>query len=801
MSPLCNTLRPLVTRLSFLALALALVLGAPARAAAEPTVAGIAVEGNRRVEADAIKSAIATKPGQPFDPRKLDEDIKAVMKLGFFSDVVVEEQGDPEKPTIVFRVSERPAVRETKIEGNEELSADDLKDAVEVKQYAILDLNQVKKSVRKIQEKYVEKGFYLAEVSYRLEDQPDNQVRVIFQVNEHAKVQVKEIQILGNQHVSREDLTSVMQTQEGSFLSFITSAGTYREEVFERDLQAIQFVYGDHGYIYAKVSKPSIALSPDKRYLYITLHIEEGEQYRVGQIDFSGELLHEKSELRRLTQVQTGEIFARSRVGKDLFAVSDLYRDAGYAYANVNPETKVDPKTRIVDLTYDVQPGKKTHFERIEIAGNSKTRDKVIRRELRIFEGELYSNAAINQSKSRVNALGFFETVNITTEKGSADDKLVARVSVKERSTGTFQVGAGFSSYENFILTGQISQNNFFGWGQTLSLQVQYSSIRQLGQIQFVEPYFLDTRWTFAFDVYATEGYFTTFIRQAVGGSLTWGYELSGLSQWWSWAKNLEDVRLFATYTNEYVKVSPNGITDIVLFNRFRSGTTSSLRLSLQWDKRDNRLFPTSGFFNSVSAEVAPPALAPEALFGSHVNLFTRYSLDFRYYHPLFLGVVARAKLTAGFIKGWDDQHPVPVSEQYYLGGINSVRGYRLLSIAPTIPAGAEVRPDSQLFDFSTGGDKQVTLNLELEFPIFEKVGIRGVVFYDMGNAFAPGQYSDPAVSLSLYKSIGFGFRWFSPIGPLRFEWGIPLNRRRDRVTGAYLDEAIDFQFTIGSFF
>ena len=188
MSPLCNTLRPLVTRLSFLAMALALVLGAPARAAAEPTVAGIAVEGNRRVEADAIKSAIATKPGQPFDPRKLDEDIKAVMKLGFFSDVVVEEQGDPEKPTIVFRVSERPAVRETKIEGNEELSADDLKDAVEVKQYAILDLNQVKKSVRKIQEKYVEKGFYLAEVSYRLEDQPDNQVRVIFQVNEHAKV-------------------------------------------------------------------------------------------------------------------------------------------------------------------------------------------------------------------------------------------------------------------------------------------------------------------------------------------------------------------------------------------------------------------------------------------------------------------------------------------------------------------------------------------------------------------------------------------------------------------------------------
>ena len=765
-----------MTRLLFpaaVALALALVLGAPARAAAAPTVARVLVEGNRRVEDEAVKSAISTKAGEPLESRKINDDIKALMKLGFFADVVVEERGDPEKPSIVFRVSERPAVRETKIEGNEEISSDDLKDAVEVKQYAILDLNQVKRSVRKIQEKYVEKGYYLAEVSYRLEDQPDNQVRVVFQVNEHAKVQVKEIQILGNKHVSREDLTGVMQTQEGGYLSFITSAGTYREEVFQRDLQAIQFLYGDRGYIYAKVSKPSVSLSPDKRYLYITLRIEEGDQYRVGEIDFSGELLHDKAELRRLTQVRSGELFARSRVGKDLFAISDLYRDAGYAYANVNPDTKVDPKTR----------------------------DKVIRRELRIFEGELYSNAAINQSKSRVNALGYFESVNVTTEKGSGDDKLVARVAVKERSTGTFQVGAGFSSYENFILTGQISQNNFFGWGQTLSLQIQYSSIRQLGQIQFVEPYFLDTRWTFAFDIYATEGFFSTFTRQAVGGSVTWGYELSGLSQWFPWAKNLEDLRLFATYTNEYVKVSPNGVTDIALFNRFRSGTTSSLRYSLQWDKRDNRLFPTSGFFHSLSAEAAPPFLAPEFLFGSRVNLFTRYSLDSRYYHPLFWGIVARAKLTAGIIKGWDDQHPVPVSEQYYLGGINSVRGYRLLSLAPTIPAGAAVRPDSELFDFTTGGDKQVTLNLELEFPLFDKVGIRGVVFFDAGNSFAPGKYSDPSVSLSLYKSVGFGFRWFSPIGPLRFEWGIPLNRRRDRISGAYLDQALDFQFTIGSFF
>jgi outer membrane protein insertion porin family len=799
-------LRPLVTRLPILLVVLALALGPATRASAAdaPTVAGVAVEGNRRVEGDAVKAVITTKPGTPLDRAKVDRDLKAVLKLGYFADVVVEERGPPEAPTLVFRVAERPAVREARITGNEELSTDDLKDTIEVKPYQILDLGNVRKSVKKIQEKYVDKGYYLAEVTYRLEDRPDNQIDVVFVVNEHAKVQVKEIVILGNEHVPREDLTAVMSTQEGGYLSFVTSSGTYREEAFQHDIQNIQFIYADRGYISAKVAKPSVALSPDKRFLFITIRIEEGEQYRVGKIDFTGELLHEKPELQKLIQVKPGDIFARSRVAKDLFAVADLYRDDGYANANVNPITNVDAKTRIVDVDYEVQPGKKTYFERIEIAGNSKTRDKVIRRELRIYEGELYNNAALNTSKSRVTALGYFENVAITTERGSAEDKLVARVNVKERSTGTFQIGAGFSSYENFILTGQISQNNFFGWGQTLSLQLQYSSIRQLGQIQFVDPYFLDSKWTFAFDIYATEGFFTTFVRKAVGGSMTWGYELNGLADILPFTRYLEDFRLFATYTNEYVTVTPNGITDILLANRFRSGTTSAIRLSLQWDKRDNRLFPTNGFFHALSAEAAPPFLAPSAIFGDHVNLFTRYTLDSRFYHPLFWGVVARAKLAAGYIIGWDDAHPVPISELYYLGGINSVRGYRLLSISPSIRVGAAPDPSAATADFFTGGNKQVTLNLELEFPLFEKVGIKGVVFYDLGNTFKQGNFfSDPdhpGLALSLFKSVGFGFRWFSPIGPLRFEWGIPLDRRKD-VLGNYIDNALDFQFTIGNFF
>lgn len=268
--------------------AIACLLHAPALAAEGAPIDRVQVEGNRRVDADAVRAAISSKAGEPVDPARVDEDVKAVMKLGFFSDVVVEERGDPERPELVFRVVEKPTVRETSIVGNKELSVDDLKAAMEVKRGATLDRAAVKRTVRKIQEAYVEKGYYLAEVTSRIDEGADQQVTVVFEVNERAKVQVREIRFVGNRHVSREELLSVMSTQEGSLLSFLTSAGNYREEAFERDLGNINFVYGDKGFLYAKVEKPSVSLSPDRRWLYVTLRIDEGEQFRVGQSTSAG---------------------------------------------------------------------------------------------------------------------------------------------------------------------------------------------------------------------------------------------------------------------------------------------------------------------------------------------------------------------------------------------------------------------------------------------------------------------------------------------------------------------------------
>jgi outer membrane protein insertion porin family len=718
------------------------------------------------------------------------------MKLGLFADAVAEQEGAPDAPVLIYRVTERPVVHEAKIAGNDALSKDDLKDTVSLKALAVYDPAQMGKDVKAIQKKYVEKGYFLADVAPRVTALPDNQVDVVYQVNEHAKVQVKEVRFVGNDHVPKEDITPFMQTQEGGLLSFMGSTGTFKEDAFTADIQAVQGVYLERGYVEVRVGKPSVQLSPDRRDLFISIPVEEGAQYDIGEVRFGGELLGQQERLQKLTRIHTGDRFVRSQVGAELTAIQDLYKDLGYAYVNVSPLTATHPVERRVDLTFEVQPGGQFRFAHIEVVGNEKTRDKVIRRELRIYEGELFSGTGLRKSKTNITALGFFETVEITTKKVS-DGEVDALVEVKERATGSFQLGAGFSSSENFILTGQISQNNFFGWGQTLALQVQYSSTKQLGQISFTEPYFLDTRWTFSVELYASQGEYSSFTRQAVGGSMTWGYELAGLAPWWPYAEHLENVRLFATYTHEQLKVSSTEVVPTALTNG--SGTTSSLRLSLQVDRRDNRLTPSSGWFASVGYETAPRLLAPHSLFGNDVNLFNRYSLDLRAYRPLLHGVVGRARAQLGVIRGLDGQQ-VPISERYYAGGIQSVRGYSSQSISPKELHACVNNDVAQPCEVGVGGLQQLILNLETEFPLVEKAGFRGVVFFDAGNAFRAGSFHDPSVSLSLYKSVGFGFRWFSPLGPLRFEWGIPLDRRKDRF-GSYTDPALDFQFTIGNFF
>ena len=771
---------------------------AQARVPDSGKLAKINVQGNRRVETDAIRAVLPLKVGDTYDSAKLKATLLAIWKMGYFSDVKLDVSAQPPPfagYTLTVLVSEKPAVHDVRMEGNDELSKDDLKDTIEVKQFQILDQESVRKSTKKIGEKYVEKGYFLAEVNPRIDPLPNNEVNVVFVISEHAKVQVKEIRFIGNKAISTAELKSQMITQEGNFFSFLTSTGTYREDAFQRDLFVLQGMYYDRGYLYVKFGKPAIELSPDRRFIYISMTVDEGEPYDVGDIKISGKLLNETQEsLLKRVSIKKGERFSRSQLQRDMTSVGDVYKNKGYAYANVSPLTSVDAATRIVNLELELQPGDPVTIERIEVSGNNKTRDNVIRRELRINEGDLYNASAIALSKARVTALGFFETVEINQRRGEGDDKMVLDVAIKEKLTGTFQVGFGFTGGQSFFGTAQLSQDNLLGYGHTASLSLQISSFAQLFQLSYLDPYVFDSLWTGSIEVYRSQLFYSGFERDATGGSATAGYEFGEIGRSLGLGNALEDLRFFGTYTLERVSVLAGGDGALLLHNQFASGTTSSIRLSFNYDKRDNRLFPTSGHLESASAEFA------SSIFDSE-NLFQRYRLIERRYWPLPWGMVFKVNISVGYIRATDPiNHPIAISEKFFEGGINSIRGYVLRSISPTLNIANSLHPDAGVIEFQIGGNKEFVTNWELEFPIIQSAGVRGVVFYDAGNSFSESENFFQSgqrggnLPLGLFHSVGVGVRWFSPLGPLRFETGFPLTARTT-------DDPYVFEFTIGNFF
>ncbi len=797
----------MISRLFLIAWLLVVALVAPATAHAQlldgpvrddaDRIVEIRVEGNRRVEGPAVARALKQKVGDLFDATKTADDLRALWALKYFDDIQLLVQRTFTGIAYVVRVTEKPAVRSISLSGNDELSKDDFKDVIDIKAFTILDLAAVKRNEKKIQEKYVEKGFFLAEVKGELKPlgTDGTEVELVFVINEHAKVMVKEIVFLGAEKVSPDEIKSVLSTQEGGYLSFLTSQGTYREEMFQRDLQIIQMAYFDRGFINIRVDKPVVSLSADKRFISITIRVEEGETYRVGKLDFSGDLLVGKDVLRLRMSSKETETFNRSLLARDIQAITDIYYDSGYAYANITPVTAVNAEEKTIDLTFDVQKGPQVYIERIDIVGNTKTRDKVIRRQLRVFEGELFSGTGMRRSKEKVTALGFFETVEVTHKPGSDGEHVVVQVEIKEKSTGTFQVGLGFSNVESFIFTAQVQQQNFLGWGQSVSASAQLSGLRSFFQLSYFDPYFFDTNYIFSIDAYRTQLDYFGFIRDAWGGTASLGYYLVQ-----------DEMSMSVGYTYENVRVEPGtGANAISLAGQFRSGQTSAMRLSWTWDKRNNRLFPSQGFLSFASVETAPFFLNT-AKADQQYN-FNRYTAYQRVYFPLPFGAVFKMNLQFGYVQEHypnDTSRQLPSSELYFLGGINTIRGYPLRQVAPSQLVGAATQPDAAITSLRVGGNKQVIFNAELEIPILEKVGIRGVLFYDAGNAFDRRANffevlpDDPLANLNLplglLHSVGFGVRWFSPIGPLRFEWGIPLTRRPG-------DQAIQFEFTIGNSF
>lgn len=762
---------------------LLLALLVPVGALAQDVPAGInvgavKVEGNRRSEADAVLAAIATRANTRLDRERIRSDLKAVFQLGFYRDVRVDLSQVEGTWVVTFIVEEKPSIREVRTEGNEEIDDDELNDVLDVKAFGILDLAKVNRNAEKIKDLYTEKGYFLAEVDWQLVDLPDNQVDVVYRVTEKQEVKVARIVIVGNQALSDDYITERLETRVGGFLGFMSGAGSFKQEAFERDQLRLGQFYYDQGYIKARVGKPKVELSPDKSELYLTIPVEEGDRFRTGPVDVSGDFLKPKEELMKLVTLKEGEWFSSTRLRETMDALGDLYKDEGYAYVELVPNTMVNDAGKVVALTIDIDQGKKVRFGRIRVVGNTRTRDKVIRRQMRIYEGEYYSSAGLERSEKLITRLGFFETVEIRTTRGDSDDTMDVLVEVKEKATGTFQIGAGFSSIESFVAQAQIAQNNLFGRGQSLSLQATLSQLRTIAQIRFADDYLLDTDIQFATNIYRYETSYESFTRSSLGGDVTFGYPLS------------DDWSVSATYTLEDVQVDEGGFgsgsDSVRIANYFNNGLTSSLRLGVYWDTRNNRLFPSEGFFANVSVEEASQYIGSE-------NLFTRYRARYRYYYDLGYNMVLKLNAEWGLITSPDETGP-PIFERFFVGGPLSVRGFFRYSLGPTIPVPEDATPTGAgTKDLNIGGTEQMIGNAEFEFPIFQKLQIRGVFFVDGGNAF--DKRDDYLDKLEQFRfAWGFGIRWFSPIGPLRFEWGFPFEPRED-------EDSSVFDFSIGNFF
>jgi len=775
----------------------------------------IEITGLRRIAPADVQGYMKLKVGAPFDATGLRADVRALWRSGSFEDLEVDLHTNPNGISLRFHVKERATVNVVEFEGNEEIDDDDLAEALEVKVDSVLSRPALGRALQKIRDMYAEKGYFLAEAKHEVVAGKNNVVTVRFIVKENSQVSVKRVTFIGNESISTSELKGVMITGNPGLLAF-GSGGPFRQDAFERDIAMISAMYYDRGFLQVSVSTPRVMLTPDKSGIEVSVTIDEGPRFKIRQLRVfemgpdgtEVEPIGGRRALRLMVRAESGDYFNRAQLLEDLGFIRSLYRDEGYANVVAEPQTSVDAQSREVDVVIPIVRGPVVYFERIEMRGNPKTRDRVIRRELEIVEGQKFSETGMNRSRARVTALGYFERVDISTEQGSAPDRLTVYIDVTEKPTGTFQVGAGFSSIENFIATAQVQQANLFGNGQNISLQAQLSGIRQLVNLRLVEPYFLESKFSASVDLFDQLRAYNDFSQRSQGGALTFGYPLV-----------TPEVNVALTYSATLDTVSTGGnstllggtsgrisaFSQLPLANLFNFGVTSSIRPSISFDTRDNRLFPTSGVFINVSTEWATRVLASE-------NEFVRNKWTGRFYVPIWKGLVLKMNTEAGMVTS-PKASGVPIFARFFLGGILDLRGFLFRSVGPRMPLTQSTDPNSAPITngANIGGNLMYYQNVELEFPIFDAVGLRAVVFTDLGNAWnLEGNYCAAAGGATLFAEVspcftidsllavrtswGFGLRWFSPLGPLRFEWGFPFKPLP-------YEESSRFEFTIGNFF
>lgn len=733
-------------------------------------VDGIEFTGNRKVEGEAIQEKLGTHPDMMLDNYLLRKDLSRIYDMKYFEEVEAYHKISGDKNILLFKVKEKPIISKISFTGNDEINDDDLKEQIKTKEFNILDVSTLKNDVLLLQKHYEEKGYFLALATYTISDNQNGSVNVNFNIKEWDKVRVKKITFLGNKSIKDDELKNFMQTREESYFSFLSGSGNFKEINFQTDVERLKYFYKTRGYLQINVQNPEVTASEDKKWIFITVRLQEGPQFSVNNISFNGELLFTESEMMEKLKLKTGDTYNEENLRLDIQTLTEMYQDKGYAFANVLRTLEVVPGENKVDVVFSFEKGVIAYFGKIVMKGNTKTRDKVIRRELRIKEGDMYSGSKLRISKDNVNRLGFFQpesvVFNTITRKGT-DNVLDVEISIKERPTGQISLGAGYSTATKGFVQASVAQNNFRGLGQSINANLSYSNRQQIYNVGFTEPYLFDTKWTAGADYYQTLSYFIrSFAYKKHGGDVRVGHPI------------FEYTRLFLTYRyedNQVSRVINEGIDPKV-----ENGSASSLQASIIRDKRNNIFEPTNGYYTSASVEYT-------GLGGT--MRWMKGEMEGRYYKPIIGDLVLRSRLTMAQLFKTTGRD-IPRIERFSMGGARNMRGYNLEDIGPIRKA--RNTQTGRLEDFNFGGLFSLLGTLEFEHPLIKEAGLKWVVFYDTGNVFEQRIGKDNIYSLR--SNYGFGFRWFSPIGVLRFEFGFPINPREREASN-------QFNFDIGQLF
>ncbi len=721
----------------------------------------VEITGNRKINTETIQAKMKSREGTLFSKKNVKDDIKKLYRIGYFDDIRVNIESFEGGVKLTFIFKEKPEIVSMDFQGNKEFKADELRENITLTTGAIANLSLITDNAKRLVLFYHSKGYWLATVIPILNRISDEAAALTFQIHEGSKVWINTITIEGNNAISDSDIKDVMETGEWWIFSFLTDSGIYDEEQIRADIMKIRDLYQSRGYLYVAVSEPKVTLSPDKKNLFLTISVSEGDQYRVGDLSVSGNTVFSDEELFENVKTAPGQIFDRGALNKDIDMIIERYMNRGYARADVNPMIDVNREAKLAHITLAISEGGIFRIGRINILGNVKTRDKVIRREIRLDEGDIFNKSMLKRSYQRISNLNYFESVDIKPVPKTEKQLMDLDVVVEEKMTGMLSIGGGYSSLDKFMITGEITQSNLFGKGLYLKLKVDFSARRSNYNISLRDPWFMDRPLSVSIGAYNESTDYIDYDKKASGAYIGLGKELS------------EYVGGNIKYKIEQSKIT-NVSTNASSLIKDQEGSklTSSIHPSIWRDSRDSYIDPSEGSKNALYISLA-------GLGGD--NYFFKGVVDSLWYFPVIWETTFSIRGRYGYATGYNNRE-LPLYERFYVGGINTIRGLAFGDAGPRNKEGEKI-----------GGVEELIFNFEFIFPISKEAKLKGVLFFDYGSAFDNDEGYNFTVS-NMRQTVGAGVRWLSPFGPLRLEWGFNIDPKED--------EASDkFEFSMGGIY